>query len=183
MRHMTHHRQIIRFPFVFLPDEGRSQVFTISSFKNISKYHFLYAMALPTLLWYLIFAYLPMIGIVIAFQDFKYTKGIFSSPFVGLENFKFLFNSKNLWQITFNTVYLNVLFILFGTTMSILLALMFMELRNRLYKKVTQSIAILPHFISWTVVSMFLTAFTATDTGIINKVPGRLWYDLRVGRG
>ncbi|WP_159886954.1 ABC transporter permease [Paenibacillus puerhi] len=130
---------------------------------------FLYALALPGVLWFFVFAYLPMGGIVIAFQDFKAMKGITGSEFVGLKNFQFFFKSSDWIKIVFNTVYLNVLFITFGTLASIAIAIMVTELTGKWFKKITQSIMIFPHFLSWTVVAMFITAFVATEGGFINQ--------------
>ena len=128
-----------------------------------------YAMMTPSILWVLIFSYIPMIGIIIAFKNYDMSQGILGSPWSGLENFKFLFHHKDIFQITFNTIYLNVLFILTGTFTSVLLALMFVEIKNNFFKKLSQSIAILPHFVSWAIVSMFLLGFLSTS-GIVNKI-------------
>jgi putative aldouronate transport system permease protein len=138
----------------------------IAEFK---KNKFLYGMMIPTIIWILIFCYIPMTGIVIAFKDFSYMDGIFGSKWCGFKNFEFMFRSNAILNIAFNTIYLNVLFILFGTIMSVFLALMFVEIKNSYIKRITQSIAILPHFISWALVSIFLVAFL-NDNGIVNGV-------------
>ena len=127
-------------------------------------------MNIPTVLFFLVFAYLPMIGIVIAFQDFNPVDGILHSKFVGFNNFKFFLGSDACTRVVFNTLFLNALFILTGAFVSVLIALMLSEISGRIFKKVSQSIVILPHFISWTVVALFLEAFVSTDTGILNKL-------------
>lgn len=136
---------------------------------ELRKNKLVYAMMTPSILWVLIFSYIPMIGIIIAFKNYDMSQGILGSPWSGLENFKFLFHHKDIFQITFNTIYLNVLFILTGTFTSVLLALMFVEIKNNFFKKLSQSIAILPHFVSWAIVSMFLLGFLSTS-GIVNKI-------------
>ena len=110
----------------------------------------LYLMTLPSIIWVFIFCYIPMYGIIIAFKDFSFKKGIWGSEWVGLKNFEFLFNYKDIGRVFFNTIFLNVLFIVTGTIFSVFLALVFVELKNKVYNKVVQTIAIFPHFVSWT---------------------------------
>jgi len=138
---------------------------------KVSLWHnkWLYLMLLPALVWVIIFSYIPMGGIVIAFKKFNYMKGIFGSPWVGLDNFLFMFKTNAIWKIIGNTIFLNVLFIVTGTAAQLFLALLFCEIRNKTIKKVTQSIAILPHFISWAVIAMFLTGFLNTN-GMVNQL-------------
>lgn len=137
--------------------------------RELSKNCFMYVLATPGIIWILIFSYLPLIGLIIAFQDFHPMKGIFSD-FVGLENFEFFFTSGDWEKVTFNTFYLNILFIIFQTIAAIVLAVMVSELTVKLFKKVTQSIMILPHFISWPVMAMFSLAFFSTDNGLFNSI-------------
>jgi len=117
----------------------------------------LYLMTVPAIVWVFIFCYIPMYGILIAFKDYNFRKGIWGSEWVGLKNFQFLFNYKGIGRIFFNTIFLNVLFIISTTVFSVGLALVFVELKNKVYNKVVQTIAIFPHFVSWTVVAMFLS--------------------------
>lgn len=125
--------------------------------EELWKNRMLYIMTLPAIVWVFIFCYIPMYGILIAFKDFNYKKGIWGSDWVGLKNFEFLFNYKGVGQIFFNTIFLNILFIITGTIVSVGLALVFMEIKNKVYNKVVQTIAIFPHFVSWTVAAMFLS--------------------------
>lgn len=136
---------------------------------ELIKNKFLYLLALPGMLWFFVFAYLPMIGIIIAFQDFKAMKGILGSEFVGLKNFQFFFRSGDWLQIVTNTLFLNTLFIVFNTLAAVVIAVMVTELGGKWFKKITQSVMIFPHFLSWTVVAMFIMAFVATDGGFINQ--------------
>ena len=114
-------------------------------------------MMLPSIAWIILFCYVPLYGILIAFKKFNYRLGIWGSPWVGFDNFRFLFNYHGIGRVFFNTIFLNVLFILFGTVCSVFLALVFVEIKNRTYKKIVQTIAIFPNFVSWTVVAMFLS--------------------------
>lgn len=133
---------------------------------------FMYGLALPGIIWFFVFAYLPMGGIVIAFQDFKVVQGITGSEFIGLKNFEFFFRSNDWIKIVTNTVFLNVLFIGFGTIAAVAIAIMVTELGGSVFKKVSQSLMILPNFLSWTVVAMFMTTFVATDGGFFNQILG-----------
>lgn len=128
----------------------------------------LYLLALPAILFFLIFSYLPMLGIIIAFQDYSPVKGIFGSEFTGLKNFEFFFTSRDWIQVTFNTLYLNALFLIIGIAVQIAFAIMISEIAFKPFKKVTQSLTLLPYFISWPIVSMFAVSLLATDTGFLN---------------
>lgn len=131
---------------------------------------FLLLMLLPGILFFVIFAYLPMLGIVIAFQDFSAAKGILGSDFVGFENFRFFLGSPDSFRVTFNTLFLNALFITSSMIASILIALMLSEINNKFFKKGAQSLVILPHFISWAVIGLLAEAVFSTDTGFINGI-------------
>lgn len=125
--------------------------------EELWKNKMLYLMTVPAIVWVFIFCYIPMYGVLIAFKDFNFKKGIWGSPWVGWKNFQFLFNYKGVGQIFFNTIFLNLLFIITGTIFSVGLALVFVEIKNKTYNKVVQTIAIFPHFVSWTVAAMFLS--------------------------
>lgn len=128
-------------------------------------------MALPGLLLLLVFSYLPMFGVIVAFKDFKAVKGIFDSDWIGFKNFEFLFSTSDAWRITFNTLSLNALFIVTSTLGAIAIALLLNEVRERT-KKLTnfyQSALLLPHFISYVIVGYFVFAFLNTDNGLVNK--------------
>lgn len=131
---------------------------------------FLLLMLLPGILFFIIFAYLPMLGIVIAFQDFSAAKGILGSKFVGFENFRFFLGSPDSFRVTFNTLFLNTLFILSSMVASMLIALMLSEIGNKYFKKGAQSLVILPHFISWAVIGLLAEAIFSSDTGFINGI-------------
>ncbi|WP_256975494.1 sugar ABC transporter permease [Paenibacillus sp. MY03] len=136
--------------------------------RDLVKNRYIYLMTLPALLFSLIFSYLPLAGITMAFQDFNPIKGIFGSEFIGLRNFEFFFRGRDWFTVTFNTVFLNLLFIGFGTLLSITLAIMLSELGKSLFVRGMQSIMILPNFISWPIVGLFSVAFLTADTGTLD---------------
>ena len=103
--------------------------------KELKKHWILYAMALPAVLCQLVFQYIPRAGIVMAFQKLDLRKGIFSSPWVGLKNFEFLFTSTDAWVITRNTIFYNVAFIVLDLFLSVTLAIFLSELRAKRYSK------------------------------------------------
>lgn len=131
---------------------------------------FLLLLALPAVIWFLIFAYAPLFGLIIAFQKYSAAKGILHSQFVGFENFKFFFGSQDFFRVTFNTLFLNALFIITTMVMSIMIAIALSEIQGKYFKKVSQSIVILPHFISWTVIALLAEALLKTDGGFFNSV-------------
>ncbi|MBR1584293.1 MAG: sugar ABC transporter permease [Clostridia bacterium] len=130
---------------------------------------FLYLLTLPGIIFFLVFSYTPMLGLVMAFQDYSMRKGVFGSSFNGVNNFKFLFQTGDIWRVTGNTLFLNVLFIFFTTLMSVFLAILFSEVKNRKFKRITQTISILPNFVPWTVIALFLDAFIDPTTGMVAK--------------
>jgi putative aldouronate transport system permease protein len=127
-------------------------------------------MAAPGLLLLLVFSYLPMFGIIIAFKDYRAAEGIFDSAWVGLKNFEFLFRSPALGRITFNTIFLNGLFIITGTVAAIALALMLNEVRFKLAARTYQTVVFFPYFISWVIVGYFSFAMLNADSGLVNNV-------------
>ncbi|GHV01583.1 sugar ABC transporter permease [Spirochaetia bacterium] len=137
---------------------------------DIKKNKFLILLSAPAILWFVLFAYVPLLGLIIAFQKFSPARGILGSDFIGLKNFEFFFKSEAFLRVTFNTLFLNTLFIGFTMITSILIALSLSEINTKLFKRVTQSVVILPHFISWTVVALLCEALFTVDRGLINRV-------------
>ena len=127
-------------------------------------------MALPTIIFLLMFCYAPMFGLVMAFQDFKVDLGFFGSKFVGFQNFKFLFSSTDAWVITRNTVCYNLVFIVVNTSLAILMSLMLSELHSRGLAKTLQTVYMLPYFLAWTVVAIVLSGFLDRGYGLVNKL-------------
>ena len=135
----------------------------------------LLAMCLPAMLKLLIFAYIPMIGIVMAFQDYIPAKGFFGSEWVGLKNFEFFFKSNDWVRIIYNTVVMNLLFIFVGLVVSIILALIMYEIHNRWFLKISQTMFFFPYFVSWPLVGLILLTFLNSDgiiTTLIERVTG-----------
>ncbi len=129
---------------------------------------FLYLIALPGVLFYSIFCYAPMYGMIMAFKNFDMTKGILRSEWVGLSNFKFFFTSSQVGTVVFNTLFLNALFIVSTTLFGVTIALFLNEIRMKLFKRVSQSVIFLPYFMSWIVVSMMVTAFLGGRSPALN---------------
>ncbi|NWL87762.1 sugar ABC transporter permease [Paenibacillus sp. 79R4] len=153
-------------------------------FTDLVKNRFLYLLVLPGLIYFLLFSYLPMAGIVIAFKEYRMDLGIFGSPFNGLNNFKFLsVDTISVLRVVFNTLFLNVLFIGIGTALAVTTAVLINEIRLVWFKKISQSLVILPNFISWVIVAVFAYNFLNTDFGIVNNwlkslgLEGISWYN------
>ncbi len=126
-------------------------------------------MLIPGSLALLVFSYLPMAGIFIAFKDINYTKGIFGSPWVGLRNFEFFLKTPDAWLITRNTILYNFGFILLGTVLSVSAAIALDRMRSRRLGRLYQGIMFLPYFFSWIVVSSLVFSFLSADLGFINR--------------
>ncbi len=131
---------------------------------------YLYLMFLPFLIWYLLFAYMPMGGMVIAFQKYDIVKGIMGSKWLGLENFRALFKDPYFFRLLKNTLLINVFGLIFGFPLPIILAIAFNEIRLKRFKKVTQTISYLPHFISSVVVMSMVIHFLSPDGGVVNGI-------------
>lgn len=142
----------------------------------------LFLLTLPGILFLCLFSYYPMYGLILPFKDFKYNLGLFKSPWVGFENFKFLFNSNSAWRITRNTVGLNTIFIVVLIVVSLGIALMLNEI-SRKSVKTYQTVLFFPYFLSWVVVSYVFLAILDMDHGLANQilkifnVKEILWYN------
>lgn len=127
-------------------------------------------MTLPGALLLFIFCYMPIAGIVIAFKDINYAKGIFGSDWVGLKNFEFLFKSPDLYVILRNTLGYNFVNLILGMILPTGLAICLSQLRNKRGSKVYQTIIMLPHFISWIIVTYIVAAFLDYNNGMVNHI-------------
>lgn len=130
----------------------------------------LWVMFLPVVLYYVIFHFLPMFGIVIAFQNYRIRDGILGSRFVGMKYFKMIFTDTACRNVIRNTFALGVTRFLIGIPFPIILAIVINEIKNKPFKKITQTIVYLPHFLAWTVVGGMVLNLFSQDTGIINKI-------------
>ena len=133
-------------------------------------------MALPTTIWYILFCFLPMFGLIIAFKNYKITGGksfiynLLHSDWAGFKNFSFLIRSNDLFVILRNTILYNLAFIVLGMVFSVGLAIMISLLHNKRASKVYQTMMFFPYFMSWVVASYFLDAFLNQDNGLINSI-------------
>lgn len=131
-------------------------------------------LAAPCTIWYLLFAFLPMFGIIIAFKDFKingnFINNILTSKWVGFENFTFLFTSNDAWIVLRNTLGYNVVFIILGIVVPVALALMVSQLHGKRLGKMYQTAMFMPYFLSWVVVSAVVWGFLSYDKGLANQL-------------
>ena len=128
----------------------------------------LYAMLAVPIVWYVLFCYKPMAGLIIAFQKYNIFKGIKGSQFVGLENFKFVFSMRDFKISLRNTLWLNFLDLLFGFPVPIVLAILLNEMRMKKFKKFSQTLLYLPHFLSWVIIGGMVLKIFAPTSGVIN---------------
>lgn len=136
--------------------------------KSIAKNKMIYLMIAPGLIYLFIYKYIPMFGMIIAFQDYKPYLGIAESEWVGFEHFKRLFTSSDFWMILKNTLVLFALQILIYFPIPIIISLMLNEIRKEYYKKTIQTMIYLPHFMSWVVVVSISYVLLTLDGGIVN---------------
>lgn len=129
-----------------------------------------FLMALPALIWIILFKYVTLFGVWIAFTDYKVRRGVLGSDFVGLDNFRFLFATESALRATRNTILLNLLFISAGVVISLLVAWLIFEVYSSRRTKFYQTMLLLPRFISWVVVSYFVFGLLATDNGLVNTL-------------
>lgn len=129
----------------------------------------LYAMLAIPVIWYLMFCYKPMIGVIIAFQKYSLVKGMWGSRWVGLDNFKFVMGLRDFPLALKNTLYLNLLGLIVGFPVPIILAIMLNEIRSKGVKRVSQTLLYLPHFLSWIIIGGMVLKIFAPTTGVINQ--------------
>ena len=127
-------------------------------------------MCVPAIVFFFVFSYMPMPGAYIAFTNFQYNKGIWASPFVGLQNFKFLFQSGQLGLLLRNTILYNLAFIVLGNVLQLTFAILLNEVQSKRYKKITQSMMFLPYFISDVLVSLLVYNLLNYDYGFISNL-------------
>lgn len=132
-------------------------------------------MFIPGALFYLVFKYTPMAGVVIAFKDYNLYDGIIRSPWVGLSNFRFIFSNGQLTDIIMNTLWLSLLRLLVGFPFPILLALLLNEVRKTWFKRSVQTLVFLPHFFSWVIVGGIVLTLFSQESGSLNGLLER-WF-------
>jgi putative aldouronate transport system permease protein len=135
--------------------------------KRLTAYKYHYLLLLPGLLYFLVYKYLPMAGIVIAFEDFKVSKGMFDSGWAGLKWFHLLFESPDFWKAFRNTLIISLYKLIFGFPAPVLLALMINEVLSSKVKRVIQTIVYFPHFLSWVILGGIMFALLTPQTGLL----------------
>ncbi|BFH60350.1 ABC transporter permease [Paenibacillus azoreducens] len=144
---------------------------------EFSKNRYLYLLALPGTLFLIVFAYIPMSAHLLAFKDFRLSDRLWGSKWVGFDNFRYFFSGNDWLRVTYNTLFLNGLFLVFGLGFAVMLAIFLSEVMSPLFKRVAQSFVFLPYFISWIVISMMTQALFSTSEGIINKTLNSLGFE------
>ncbi|RAP75071.1 ABC transporter permease [Paenibacillus montanisoli] len=142
----------------------------------IWKYRTLYLLSIPGILYFLVFKYVPLLGSVIAFQNYNLFAGFSGSPWVGFEHFERMFQHYDFLRILKNTLVLGALDISLAFTAPIILALLLNEVRLVLYKKIVQTIVYAPHFLSWVIVSGIFAGMLSPTSGIVNAIVG--WFGI-----
>ena len=137
-------------------------------------YKWVYLMLLPVIIYFIVFKYVPMYGIVLAFKDYNVFKGIMESPWVGFKIFQKIFANKNFWNSIRNTFSLNLLTLAVSFPLTIIVSLMINEVMHTRLKKIVQSILYLPHFISWVVVASIVVNLFSQNGGTINLLLNHL---------
>lgn len=141
-----------------------------SFFKELHKNKIMFLMLLPTLIFFFINNYIPMVGIYYAFTKFSFNTSLFQAEFVGLQNFKFLWQSGTLLKLTVNTIGYNLAFIVLGNILAIAVAILLNELKGAWFKKITQSVMFLPYFVSFVILSVIVYNMFNYDSGFLNTL-------------
>jgi putative aldouronate transport system permease protein len=136
--------------------------------KNLFRDRYLYLMLIPIVAFYILFEYKPMYGLQIAFKNYSLYKGITESPWVGLDNFKEFFSGPYFTRTLVNTFVINILGLIFQFPAPIILALLLNEIKNKLFKKITQTMTYLPHFISSVIIVGIITNLLSPSIGLVN---------------
>ncbi|MBP1995359.1 ABC transporter permease [Paenibacillus eucommiae] len=154
-----------------------------AAFKSFKKYKVLYLMILPGILYLLINNYIPMFGIIIAFKDIDFSKGLLGGDWIGFRNFEYLFKTAEAYVITRNTILYNVAFIVLNLIFSVAMAILLNELKNRFLSRFYQSVILLPYLISSVIIGYLVFSLLSMETGFINKsilpllgLPEIMWY-------
>ena len=147
----------------------------LTFWQKIVRNRTLLLMCIPAVIFFFLFNYMPLPGIYVAFVKYNYRDGIFGSRFIGLDNFKFLATSGELWNLTKNTVLYNLAFILLGNALAVFVAILLNELQSKMFKKVSQTVRFLPYFISQVLVGLLVLNLLNIDTGFVNSVLTSMW--------
>ncbi|MDQ0874645.1 putative aldouronate transport system permease protein [Paenibacillus sp. V4I3] len=162
---------------VVIKNPEKTKLFSKSFGKNSIKRAFkeniaLLALTLPAILYFIIFHYTPMFGVILAFKDYKYSEGILGSQWIGFKNFEYFFTSLDAWRITRNTVSYGAVFIVLGNIAAVTIALLLFEVRGKLALKFYQTSMIMPRFLSWVLVGYMTYAIFSPTLGYFNQLLG-----------
>jgi putative aldouronate transport system permease protein len=163
-------RRVLTVAITISPQPGNRPAARSTLWKAIVQHRWIYVLALPGVLYFLLFKYAPMWGLLIAFKDYNPYSGFWGSDWIGFKHFAELFASSTFYTMLRNTFAINILGIVFMFPAPIVLALMLNEVRHEVFKRVNQSIVYLPHFLSWVVVASMSFFLLSTDVGIVNKI-------------
>lgn len=147
------------------------------SIRYIRKNKYYYLLLLPAVIYFLVFHYFPMYGVIISFKNFNFKKGILGSEWIGLENFRYMFGLSDFYRVFLNSLILSFLRLVFVFPIPIILALMINEIGNRMYKKICQTAIYLPYFISWVVIGGILVNFLSPTWGVVNDLIKSLGFE------
>ena len=153
----------------------KKRSFGYNSVRKFKKSGFLMAMALPAIVFYFIFNYIPMYGVLMAFQYYMPKAGVFGSEWIGFDNFKFIFEDPYFWTVLLNTIKIGTIKIVLSFVGAVLTALLLNELRMRKVKKVIQIIVTFPHFLSWVILAGFIAnlfSYNGAINNIVNALGG-----------
>ncbi|SEO89552.1 sugar ABC transporter permease [Paenibacillus sp. OV219] len=158
-------------------EQKKTRVLSPMTFlREITKHWAFYAMTVPALLVVIIFNYLPMFGVVIAFKDYNPVAGVWASKWIGFKNFEFFFKSDALWRVTSNTIFYNLLIMVLVTSISIVFAISLQETGGRFRAGIYKSLMLLPFFLSWIVGDYIVYALLNPDQGLLNHIRGMFGY-------
>ncbi|MCL2708847.1 MAG: ABC transporter permease subunit [Defluviitaleaceae bacterium] len=143
---------------------------------TVREYRQIYLFLLPAVVFFVLFAYLPMYGITMAFREFRFDKGLFFSPWIGFRYFRSFFNYYAFWQLIRNTVVISFFKIILYFPLPIIFALLLNEIKNNAFKRVVQTVSYLPYFLSWVVAYVIIQQFISLDNGLFNQV--RVYFGL-----
>lgn len=160
--------------------EARAGVIPTRTNKTWTKvwgFRHIYLFMLPAIVWYLVFCYYPMYGILIAFKDFKYNMGILGSPWAGFRYFEQFLNDSSFYSVLYNTLSISALKLLFGFPAPLILALMLNAVFRNKIKRIFQTISYLPHFVSWVVVVTLMQKILSPNVGLVNDIREKMGLD------
>lgn len=142
----------------------------------VSRWPF-YVMIFPGLLYFVIFNYLPMFGVMIAFKDYNAVIGVWASEWIGFKNFEFFFKSDSAWRVTFNTIYYNLLILVLVTAIAVIFSILLQETGGRFRTGFYKSVMLMPFFLSWVVGEYIVYTLLSTDHGLINAIRKSLGFE------